>query len=142
MAIAARAGEVLADLGVAVGHLDASHTARLAGDALETRSHSTSRRETIEIEQGSAVHDGVADLDDTAEADQVLVVDLIPSEQFGVVAEVAQKPVEFPQRSGRAVEAAGNRVSGEFFGFEDREAKEIERFSCIPPMMRSLDANE
>ena len=84
----------------------------------------------------------MADLDDTAEADQALVVDLIPAEQFGVVAEVAQKPVEFPQRSGRAVEAAGNRVSGEFFGFEDREAKEIERFSCIPPMMGSLDANE
>ena len=142
MAIAARAGEVLADLGVAVGHFDASHTARLAGDALESCSHSTGRRETVEVEQGSAVHDRVADLDDTAEPDQAFLVDLISAEQFGVVTEVAQKPVEFPQCSGRAVEAAGNRVSREFFGLEDREAEEIERFSRIPPMVRSLDANQ
>ena len=84
----------------------------------------------------------MADLDYSSEANQAFVVDLILAEQFGVVTEVAQKPVEFPQRSGRAVEAAGNRVSGEFFGLEDREAEEIERLSGIPPMLSSLDANE
>ena len=78
-----------------------------------------SRRETIQVEQGSAVYDRVADLDDTAEPDEAFFVDLIPAEQLGVVTEVTQKPVEFPQRSGRAIEAARNRLSGEFFGLED-----------------------
>ena len=84
----------------------------------------------------------MADLDDTGEPDQALLVNLISAEQLGVVNEVAQKPVEFPQRSGRAVEAACNRVSGEFFGLDDREAQEIEWFSRIPTIMRSLHANE
>ena len=76
-------------------------------------------REAVEIEQGGAVYDRVADLYDAAEPEQASLIDLIPAEQFVVVAEVTQKPVEFPQRSGRAVKAAGNRVSSEFFWFED-----------------------
>jgi hypothetical protein len=50
----------------------------------------------------------VADVDDTAEPDQSLLVDLIPAEQLGVVTEVTEEPVEFPERSGRAIEAASN----------------------------------
>ena len=68
----------------------------------------TGRRESIQIEQGRPVNDSVADLDDTAEPDQTFLVDLIPAEQFSVITEVAQKPVEFPQCSRRAVKAAGN----------------------------------
>jgi hypothetical protein len=89
----------------------------------------TGRQARSRREQGSAVYDRVANLHDPEEPDQAFLVDLILSEQFGVVTEVAEKPVEFPQRSGRAVEAAGNRVSGKPFGLEDREAEEIEGFS-------------
>ena len=35
------------------------------------------RGKAIEVEQGSAVHDGATDLDHAAEANQVLVVDLM-----------------------------------------------------------------
>jgi hypothetical protein len=87
------------------------------------------RRETIQVEQGSAVYKNVANLDHSTQANQVLVIDFILAEQFDVVTEIAQKPVEFPQRSGRAVEASGNRVSSEFFRLEDCEAEQIERFS-------------
>jgi hypothetical protein len=50
----------------------------------------------------------VADLDDTAESDEAFFVDFIPAEQLGVVTEVTEEPVEFPERSGRAIEAASN----------------------------------
>jgi len=72
------------------------------------------RREAVEIEQGSAVDDDVADFDYSAEANQVLVIDFVLPKKIGVVTKVMEKPVQFPQRSGRAVEAARNRVSGEF----------------------------
>jgi len=87
------------------------------------------RREAVEIDQARAVHDRVADLDDTAEPDQAFLVDLIPAEQIGVMTEVTQKPVESPEGSGCAVEPTGNRVARKFFRFEDREAEEIEGFS-------------
>jgi len=101
-----------------------------------------SRCKGVEIEQGSAVYDRMADFQNSAEAVQAFFFDLIPSEQFGVVSEVAQKPVEFPQCSRGAIKAAGNRVPSEFFGFEDREAEDIERFSCIPSMLSPIDAKE
>jgi hypothetical protein len=66
------------------------------------------RCEAVEIEQRSAIHDPVADLDDTAESDEAFFVDFIPAEQLGVVTEVTEEPVEFPERSGRAIEAASN----------------------------------
>ena len=55
-------------------------------------------REAVEVEQGSAIYD-MAEPDHTSEADQLPVIDLISAQQFGVVAEVAQEPVEFPQCS-------------------------------------------
>jgi hypothetical protein len=84
----------------------------------------------------------MADLDHSTQANQVLVVDLVLPEQLGVVTEIAQEPVEFPQRSGRAVEATGNRVSSEFFRFKDREAEKIKRFSRVPSMVGSFDSNQ
>jgi hypothetical protein len=67
-----------------------------------------SRCEAVEIEQGSAVDDNVADFDYSTEANQVLVIDFVLPKQLGIVTEVTQKPVKFPQRSGRAIEAASN----------------------------------
>jgi hypothetical protein len=58
----------------------------------------------------------VADLDDAAKPDQALLINFISPEQLGVVAEVAQEPVELPQRSRRAVETADDRMAAEFFG--------------------------
>jgi hypothetical protein len=66
------------------------------------------RCEAVEIEQGSAVDDNVADFDYSTEANQVLVIDFVLPKQLDVVTEVTQKPVEFPQRSGRAIKAASN----------------------------------
>ena len=90
---------------------------------------SDGRRKGFQIEQRSTVHNGVADLHDAAKADQVFLVDLIVIQHLGVVAEVAKKPVEFPQRSRRAVETPRKRVSRECLRFEDRKAEQVERFS-------------
>jgi hypothetical protein len=57
-------------------------------------------REAIEIEHGSAVHDGVADLDDTPQPDQAFPVDLIPAEQIGVVTESRRNQLSFHSARG------------------------------------------
>jgi len=44
----------------------------------------------------------LADLDHSAKANEILVVDFIVAEQVGVVAEVPQKPGELPQGFNRA----------------------------------------
>ena len=100
------------------------------------------RCETIQAEKGSAVHDNVADLDHSTQANQILVIDFVLPEKLGVVTEIAQEPVEFPERSGRAVEATGNQVSREFFRFKDREAEKIKGFSRVPSMIGTFDPNQ
>ena len=55
---------------------------------------------------------------DTLQADQRAIIDFIVSQQFGVVAEVAQEPAQFPHRSGGAVEAAGDQASGQMLGLK------------------------
>jgi hypothetical protein len=66
------------------------------------------RCEAVEIEQGSAVNDDVADFDYSAEANQVLVIDFVLPKQLSVVTKVTEEPVQFPERSGCAIEAASN----------------------------------
>src|ERR1022692_3478271 len=81
--------------------------------------------EAIEVEQGSAVHDGATDLDHAAKANQVLVVDLIPAQQLGVIAEIAQEPVKLPQCFRCAVEASHEGVAGQRFRFKNDELERV-----------------
>ena len=52
-----------------------------------------------------------ARFDHAAEANQVLVVDLVPVQQLGVIAEITQEPVKLPQCFRRAVEASHEGVA-------------------------------
>ena len=97
----------------------------------------TGRGEAVEVEQGSAVYDRVADLDDALKSDQVFLVDLITPERFGVITEVAQEPAEFPQCFRSAIETARNGASGAFLGLNDREAQNVERFLSMPAILGS-----
>src|ERR1039457_958571 len=90
------------------------------------------RSEAIEVEQGSAVHDGATDLDYAAEANQVLVVDLIPVQQLGVIAEITQEPVKLPQCFWGAVEASHEGVAGQRFRGKHGELKRVVGLLCVP----------
>ena len=81
MLVAARAGQVLADLGIAVGHEDTSdlHWDRRSAKTGELFPPGR-RGEAVEVEDGDAVHGDFADLDHAPQVDQRLLVDLIPSQ--------------------------------------------------------------
>ena len=116
MAIAPRAGQILADLRVAVGHQATCEPSRLEGRKFFP---ATGGGKTIQPEQGSAVEDDMADLHHAGEADQLRFIDFIATQQFDIVAKVAQEPVELPQGFGVAIEAAGNDMVGKSTGFQD-----------------------
>src|SRR3974390_2889846 len=110
MAIATRTTQVLRDLGEAIGHGSGHLGARLL------RQHRRRTQlgplaggsEAVEGDEGSAKSDGMTDLDDSLEARDGVLVDLIASEQFRIVEEVTQEPAELPEGFGSAVEPAGN----------------------------------
>jgi len=58
----------------------------------------TGVRKAVEAEQRRAVHNDVTDLNYAPQTDQLSLVDLIASQQFGVMAKVAQKPGQLPER--------------------------------------------
>ena len=88
------------------------------------------------------MHDGMTYFHYTLEADQRLVIDFIFSQQFGVVAEVAQKPAQFPHCSRCAVEAAGDQAPSEVLGLENREADLVIRFLQVPAILHSIHPDE
>ena len=104
MPIAPRTGEVLADLGVAVGHSGHLRVVQICGGEFFP---AAGRGKTVQPEQGSAVEDDVADLDHALQTYELRFVHFVASEQFGVVAEVAQEPVQLPQGFRAAIEPAG-----------------------------------
>ncbi|MGA9963760.1 MAG: hypothetical protein WBQ10_01015 [Terriglobales bacterium] len=53
----------------------------------------------------------MTDFHHTGQADQLRFIDFIATQEFDIVAKVAQEPVEFPEGSGIAIEAAGNDVA-------------------------------
>lgn len=84
----------------------------------------------------------MADLDHTLEADQLAFVHFVAAEQFGIVAKVAQEPVQLPQGFRVAVEAAGNDVVGESAGLKNGKAKGVVRLLCLPPKVDHCDADQ
>ncbi len=105
MLVAARTGQVLADLGIAVGHEDTSDPRDLRSVKTESSSHRAAGAKPSKLRTDSAVHGDFADLDHAPQVDQRLVINLVLSQQLRVVAEVAQKPAQLPHGSGCAVEA-------------------------------------
>ena len=98
MLIKPRAGQVLANLGVAVGHSGHLRVVQIcAGKFFPTVDGSRA----VKSEQGSAVEDDVADLDHALQTNNLAFVDLILTGQLGVVAKVAQEPVQLPQAFGQ-----------------------------------------
>ena len=100
------------------------------------------RREAVEVEDGDAVHGDFADLDHAPQVDQGLVIDLVLSQQFGVVAEVAQEPAQLPHCPGCAVEAPGHETPGQMLGLEDGEADLVIRFLLVPAILGPIHPDQ
>ena len=80
--------------------------------------------------------------DDAAEVDQGLFIYLILGEQFHVIAEVAQEPVELPEGAFGALEPAGEALSGERLWFEHGESEQQEGLLRVPAVGGPFDAHE
>jgi hypothetical protein len=68
MAIPARAGQVLTDLGIAVGHRVTSGWAGLAGKTRESCSHWLAGAKASRLSRKVAVHDNATNLDHSTQA--------------------------------------------------------------------------
>ena len=84
----------------------------------------------------------MADLDDAFQPDDLSFVHFIASEQFGVIAKVAQKPVQLPQGFGAAIEPARKDVLGKPAGLKNGQRQSVVGLLRMPMKPDSLYANE
>src|SRR5579872_828286 len=139
MPIPPRAGQVLADLSEAVGHSGNLWTVQIRGRKFVPTAR---RSKAVESEQRRTVENDVADLDHAFEAYELGFVHLIASEQFSVVAEVAQEPVQLPQGFRIAIEPARKDVTGKSAGLKNSEAKGVVRLLRLASKEDSLNSNQ
>jgi hypothetical protein len=76
----------------------------------------------------------VADLDHALQTYELGFVHLVASEQFGVVTEVAQEPVQLPQGFRGAVESARQEVSGKPAGLENDKTERLGALHRLSPV--------
>src|SRR6516165_3872654 len=82
----------------------------------------TRRRKAIEALVGTAPETGSAGADDTAKLKQRSFIDLVAAQEFGIVAKVAQEPVQAPESAFTAVDTAGKRLVQVSFWLQNPEA--------------------
>jgi hypothetical protein len=95
------------------------------------------RSKGIEILKGAAVHLHMGSSDDAAEIKESFLIHLISTEEFGVIAEITKKPVEFPKCSVGAVQPSRERSCVVRFWFDDDEA-DLEEWLLGMPSIRNL----
>ena len=76
------------------------------------------------------------------ETHELRLVDLVASEQFSVVAEVAQKPVQLPQGLRVAIEPARKGTARKATGLKNGQSERVVRFWGLPTKMDSLHPNQ
>jgi hypothetical protein len=78
----------------------------------------------------------------SAKAEERFLVNLVSAKQISVIAEVPEKPVQLPQGSLGAIQPPGERSSCKRFRLENDKTNRQEGFLRMPPIGRSIDANE
>ena len=84
----------------------------------------------------------MADLDHALQTYKLPLIDFVASEEFGVVAEVAQKPVQLPEGFRAAIEPARKDVAGEPAGLQNSQTERVIRFLCLPLKPDSLHLDQ
>jgi hypothetical protein len=67
---------------------------------------------------------------------------LVATEQFGVVSEVPQEPIELPQGFRTAIEAARDSLPCETNWLKNRQSEPVIRLLCLPLKHGSLHSDE
>ena len=80
--------------------------------------------------------------DDTAKVQERFFIDLVASEEFGVVSKIVKEPTEFPKRAVGAVEPAGEGKCFMRGGLEDAKAQSKEGLLRMPAIGRSFDSDQ
>src|SRR5450631_882924 len=84
----------------------------------------------------------MADLDDSLQTYELALVDFVATEEFSVVAEVAQEPVELPQGFRGAIEPAREAVASEPAGLKNGKRQCVVGFLCLPLIPNTLHPDE
>ena len=84
----------------------------------------------------------MTDLDHPFQSDKLTFIDFIATQQFDVVAKIAQEPVQLPKSLWIAVEAAGERVLVKTLRFKNDHADRVIRFLSLPSVGDPLHPNE
>src|SRR6266566_4137286 len=100
------------------------------------------RGERFEVLIGTSVQGRIRRPNDSAEMEERLFIDAVILEELHVVSKVAEKPVESPERSLRAVQTTGEGWSFEGFRFENGELKFDKRLLRMPPVASALHADK
>src|ERR1051325_2468741 len=96
----------------------------------------------VQVQVRAAADGGVGDLRDPGKSDDVLLVQLIAAEHFGVVTEITQEPTQLPQRSFRAVEPPGKGSARHLLGFKYCEANCVMWLLLVPAILHPLDSDQ
>ena len=100
------------------------------------------RGERFQILKSVAVHGFIRGPDDAAEIDQGLLIHLILAEQFHVVAEIAQEPIEFPEGAFSRVKPTGEGSMLERRWLQHNESDLQESLLRMPSVGSPFDADQ
>jgi hypothetical protein len=91
---------------------------------------------------GASVQARIASPNNPTETEESLLIDLVPVEQFGVIAKISQKPIQLPKGTLGAVQATREGLACENLRFENPEAESIKRLLEMPPVGNGLNAHQ
>jgi len=98
--------------------------------------------EAVEIDERNSVEHGVANLDDTAESGQSLLVDLFMRQEFRIIEKIAEEPAELPHRFLRAVKTTDDGVPGQTMWLNNGESENVEGSCGVPAELGVINPNE
>jgi hypothetical protein len=100
------------------------------------------RRESIKIEEGMTVQDGVRDANNTLQPNECFLIEFVPTQQIRVIAKIAQEPAQPPERFGCAIDAPSEGMAQLLFGFNHGQSHQVKRPGRVPPVKRSIHLDE
>jgi hypothetical protein len=100
------------------------------------------RRKGFEVQIAASIQGRTGRSDDAAEIAQSFFIDLIVLQELRIVAEVPEKPIEFPQGPFGAVDSTGDLPILERLGFQYMEMDFQEWLLRMPVVASTIHANE
>src|SRR2546423_9434895 len=98
--------------------------------------------EPLKAEHASSVDHRAPGHNHARESYQMALVNFIAFQQFSVVTEIAQKPVQLPQHFRGAVKAGTESFPGEGFRLEHLKYQEVRRFLAVSAVLNPLDSTQ